>query len=107
MKFYERTLHSFADSVITKVRRSHDGTLWTAVLDCGETHYPSDPDFATTAPTRLRAVRFCAYTIRRNAQGIGKYAPHSILVPGYDFHWRLAKYWAKKEKKLKARRKSA
>ncbi len=95
--FWGRTLDSFSDETITKVRQSEGGT-WYASLDTGPDRYVSDPDFAVGAATRHEAVRLCAARIRADARGEGKYAPHDLLVPGrYDFSYRLAKHWAAKE----------
>jgi hypothetical protein len=94
-EFYERTLGSFTDEIITSVRQGNDNQLWYAVLDVGPVSYPSDPDFSTCATTREAAVARCARKIRDDAIGLGKYAPHDILT-GYALHWRLMKHWAEK-----------
>ena len=96
--YYERSLDSFADDVITSVRPGRNG-LWYAVLDVGPNHYPGDPDFSTCCDSNARAIAECAKKIRNDAKGVGKYAPHSILVTPYDFHFRLAKHWASKEER--------
>lgn len=102
--YYERTLDSFADSIITRVHRNESRTGWYACLDVGPESYVSDPDFSTYAATRKEAIRLCAEAIRQDAKGIGKYAPHSLLVPGdYDLHFRLMKHWAKKESRRRAK----
>lgn len=93
--YYERSLGSFSDEVITDVIEGRNGT-WYAVLDVGPKRGPGDPDFSTGARTREDAVALCAAKIRRDAVGVGKYAPHSVLT-GYDLHFRLARHWASKE----------
>lgn len=97
--FYERTLDSFADHIITRQRQRNDGN-WHAVLDCGFDKRVSDPDFSPYGygATRKQSAERCAYAIRQDAIGIGKFAPHSILTDGYDLHWRLMKHWEKKER---------
>ena len=96
--FYKRDLASFADEIITR-QTERDGR-WHAVLDCGFNDYVSDPDFAPHGygKTRQEAAERCASAIRLDAQGIGKFAPHSVLVPGYDLHFRLMKHWSEKER---------
>lgn len=94
--YYQRTLDSFSDEIITRVRPSSSGTLWYVVLDRGVVDQVGDPDFSWAAETREDAVAQCAERIRKDAQGIGKY-PHSIMVPGHDLHHRLMKHWADKE----------
>jgi hypothetical protein len=97
--YYQRTLDSFADHIITKARPNKDGG-WHAVLDCSFKSWVSDPDFspygygkdATEAHSRS------AHAIRNDAIGIGKYAPHAILKDCYDLHWRLMKHWDRKER---------
>ncbi len=98
--FYERTLDSFSDEVITRtLPPSKDPhSVWYAVLDVGPSRDVGDPDFATGAKTRTEAVARAAKIIRDDARGIGKYAPHAILT-GYDLKWRLMKHWADKEMK--------
>jgi len=93
--FYQRSLDSFADHIICRVRQGENG-LFYAVLDLGPEPYVSEPDFSTCAETASEAVKQCAIKIRNDAVGIGKYAPHSVLQ-GYDLHWRLAKHWDEKE----------
>lgn len=97
-KFYERTLDSFADHIITRAR-PYDGG-WHAVLDCGFRTNVSDPDFSTHGygRTKEEAQAKSAAAIRADAVGVGKYAPHSLLVPGYDLHWRLMRHWDMKER---------
>lgn len=99
LPFYERTLDSFADHIITRQRQRKDGN-WHAVLDCGFDERVSDPDFGPDGygATRKQSAERCAYAIRQDAIGIGKFAPHSILTDGYDLHWRLMKHWEKKER---------
>lgn len=97
--YYERTLGSFADEIITRQRQLKDGN-WHAVLDCGFRSYVSDPDFSIHgyAATRADAARKCAAAIRNDARGIGKYAPHSLLRDGYDLKFRLMPHWDRKER---------
>jgi hypothetical protein len=97
--YYERDLASFADDIITRQARRSDGG-WHAVLDCGIVSQVSDPDFSTHGygSTRDEAASRCAHAIRQDALGIGKYAPHSVLKPGYDLSFRLMKHWDKKER---------
>jgi len=97
--FYDRDLSSFADDIITWQTRNGDGT-WHAVLDCGMIRHLSDPDFSPHGygSTREEAARKSAHAIRLDAKGIGKYAPHSVLVPGYDLSFRLMRHWDKKER---------
>lgn len=90
--FYERTLDSFSDAVITSARQGNDSTLWYAVLDWGARSYPSDADFSTCASTREEAVALCAAKIRDDQKGIGKYAPHDLDM------WRLCEHWVSKER---------
>lgn len=96
--FYERTLDSFADHIITRARAYNGG--YHAVLDCGFKTYVGDPDFSPHGygKTMEEAARRSATAIRNDAIGIGKYAPHSLLVPGYDLHFRLMKHWDMKER---------
>lgn len=100
--FYTRTLDSFSDEVITRQIELEVG--WHAVLDCGMLDQVSDPDFSPWGygPTRAEAASSCAAAIRGDARGIGKFAPHSVLVPGYDLEFRLMKHWEKKERLLEA-----
>lgn len=42
----------------------------------------------------------CATKIRNDAKGIGKFAPHSALLPGYELHFVLMAHWAAKEARL-------
>lgn len=97
--FYKRTLDSFADHIITRARPRDDGS-WHAVLDCGFRSHVSDPDFSPYGygQSREEASARSAAAIRADARGIGKFAPHSLLVPGYDLHWRLMKHWEMKER---------
>lgn len=99
LPFYERDLASFADDIITRQTRNSDGS-WHAVLDCGLIPHLSDPDFSPYgyAATKEEAARRSAHAIRQDAKGIGKYAPHSVLVPGYDLSFRLMRHWDKKER---------
>jgi antitoxin (DNA-binding transcriptional repressor) of toxin-antitoxin stability system len=96
--FYKRTLDSFADHIITRARAYSDG--FHAVLDCGFDTYVGDPDFSPHGygKTMEEAARRSSAAIRNDALGIGKYAPHSLLVPGYDLHFRLMKHWDMKER---------
>ena len=96
--FYQRTLDSFADHIITRAR-PYDGG-WHAVLDCGFRTEVADPDFSPHGygRTKEEAAQKSAQAIRNDALGIGKYAPHSIVVPGYDLHFRLMKHWELKER---------
>lgn len=96
--YYERTLDSFADHIITKVRRTDSG--WHAVLDCSFKTWVSDPDFSPYGygSTALEAANRSAKAIRDDAIGIGKHAPHKIVTPGYDLHFRLMKHWVLKER---------
>lgn len=99
MDYWERTLDSFADDIITKCTdKLSESGFYNASLDTGPNHYISDPDFACSGygKTREEAIAKCAAAIRADSKGIGKYAPHSCFL-GYDFHFRLAKYWAEKE----------
>jgi len=101
--FYRRTLDSFGDEIITR-QSEREGGGWHAVLDCGIDSQVSDPDFSPWGygATREEAARNCAAAIRKDAQGMGKFAPHSVLVPGYDLHFRLMRHWDKKERLLAA-----
>jgi hypothetical protein len=100
--FYERTLDSFADDIITRVRqeepREGRETGWYAVIDFGVVSQVSDPDFSGYGATREEAIRRTAKSIRNDAAGIGKYAPHSCFRDGYDLRWRLMKHWDVKER---------
>lgn len=94
--YYQRTLDDFPDDIIVRARQSTTpgGTYWYAVLNSPRNSRGySMPDFSTCATTREEAIRKCADVIRKDALGIGKYAPHSCLL-GYDLHWTLCKYWA-------------
>jgi len=95
--YYQRSLDSFTNEIITRVWPSPSGNLWHVVLDTGVVDHPGDPDFSWAAKTPEDAVSQCAERIRKDAKGIGKYAPHSIMVPGHDLHHRLMKHWADKE----------
>lgn len=97
--FYERTLDSFADHIITRQRQRKDGN-WHAVLDCSFDDQVSDPDFSPYGygATREQAAERCAHAIRQDAIGIGKFAPHSVLKDGYALHFRLMRHWEKKER---------
>lgn len=92
--YYERTLDSFADAVITRTIRSERN--WYAVLDTGP-YCETSLDFSTCRPTEAEAIAACAAKIRADAKGIGKYAPHGLLTPCYDLHFRLMRWWAEKE----------
>lgn len=96
--YYKRTLDSFADHIITRTRPHAGG--FHAVLDCGFNTYVSDPDFSPHGygRTKEEAARKSAAAIRADAVGIGKFAPHSLLLPGYDLHFRLMKHWEMKER---------
>ena len=93
--YYKRMLDSFADGIITKV--VHGDHLWYATLDTGPYYKGFGPDFSSSGKTPEEAVANCAAKIRADAQGTGKFAPHDILTPGYDLHFRLMKWWAEKE----------
>lgn len=97
--FYDRTLDSFADDIITHQSRRKDGS-WHAALDCSFRNWVSDPDFGSAGygKTKEDAARNCARAIRDDAKGIGKYAPHSLLVSSYDLHYRLMRHWERKER---------
>jgi len=97
--FYKRTLDSFADHIITRARPRDDGS-WHAILDCGFRSQVSDPDFSPYGygKSHEEASARSAAAIRADARGIGKFAPHSLLVPGYDLHWRLMRHWEMKER---------
>lgn len=93
--YRQRTLESFADDVITTSHRGESGRYWYAKLDVGPQKQVSDPDFSQCAESEEEARAKCARTIRDDARGIGKYAPHSILVDGLQS--RLLKHWVQKE----------
>jgi hypothetical protein len=97
--YYQRTLDSFADHIISKARPRKDGG-WHAVLDCSFKTYVSDPDFSTHGYGKDAAEAHArsAKGIRDDAIGIGKYAPHAILKDSYDLHWRLMRHWDRKER---------
>lgn len=97
--YYERTLDSFANHIITRQRQRKDGN-WHAVLDCSFDGSVSDPDFSPYGygATREQAAERCAHAIRQDAIGVGKFAPHSVLKDGYDLHFRLMRHWEKKER---------
>lgn len=96
--YYERTLSSYADHIITKARPSSGG--WHAVLDCGFDDGPGDPDFSPHGygGSAEEAAARSAKVIRDDAIGIGKFAPHRILTDGYDLKFRLMKHWHRKER---------
>lgn len=95
--YYQRTLDSFSDKIITKTHR-RSSLLWYASLDVGPDQRSSDPDFAWGGCAQEEdAVRNCAERIRLDARGISKFAHHSILT-GYDLHFRLMKHWDEKER---------
>ena len=97
--YYDRRLDSFADEIITKVRRGQNGMFY-ATLDTGppEPWNLSAPDFAPDGcrETMEEAIRDCARAIRADDRGVGKFAPHACFR-GYTFRFQLAKYWAEKE----------
>lgn len=93
----QRTLDSFADHIITRASRGKDSGLWYAVLDVPLPGYVADPDFSTCCRTKAEAVAACAKKIREDAKGIGKYAPHDLVTPSYDLHYRLMPHWEAKE----------
>lgn len=95
LPFYERSLDSFADEIITRVRSSLDGERYYAVLNAP---YESriTTDFSTCRPTPELAVAACAAKIRQDHLGTGKYAPHACLQ-GYTLKFVLMKYWAELE----------
>jgi len=97
--YYERNLDSYADHIICHVRQDREGH-WRASLDCGLTLDPSDPDFASHGygASMEQAAQRCADVIRADAMGIGKFAPHRVLTPGYDLKSKLMRHWAKKER---------
>jgi len=94
MEYYQRPLESFSDEIITKVRYSESTKLWYASLDIGPVQYVSDPDFARAASTKEKAIKLCASRVRKDCEGIGRYAPH---LSEYDLNFRLKKWWAEKE----------
>lgn len=96
LPFYERSLDSFSDETITHVHPSDSGVLWYATLDASpQARWPGSPDFSRCAGSREAAIEACARAIRDDAQGIGKYAPHTILT-GYGL-FQLRRHWEKKE----------
>ena len=95
--WYERTLNSFANNIIT--RASKGKTCWYASLDNRALTYAFPPDFSTGADTREDAIRFCSLKLRLDALGVGKYAPHNVFK-SIDF-WNLKDFWRKKEYKIK------
>lgn len=99
--YFDRTLDSFSDETLTKVRPSQDRRGWYATLDVGSTQYVSDPDFSTYAENRDEAIRLCAAKIRADAQGVGQNAPHRCLT-GFDLHYRLMQHWTEKERSRQA-----
>lgn len=94
--YYQRDLSDFPDEVIVSVRESNERNgLWYAVLNRPDNiHGRGMPDFSTCGTTREDAIQRCATTIRNDAIGIGKYAPHSCFK-GYDLHWILCAHWAR------------
>ncbi len=92
-----RSIDSFSDHIITRQFGVRNGN-WAAVLDTGINPYVSDPDFISYGASAADAANKCAFLIRRNAQGIGKYAPRQALEVGYDLHYRLMRHWEKKER---------
>lgn len=97
--YYKRELSSFDDQIITRQRPTRDGN-WHAVLDCGFDTHVSDPDFSPSGygANREQAAANSAFAIRQDAVGIGKFAPHDVLVPGYDLSFRLMRHWDLKER---------
>jgi hypothetical protein len=96
--YYQRTLDSFADHIITRGRPQKDGG-WHVVLDRGF-NVTESLDFSPYGYGKdaAEAAANSAKAIRNDAIGIGKYAPHPLLQPGYDLHWRLMKHWERKER---------
>jgi len=94
--FWQKTLDDYPDDIIVRTRASGRG--WYAVLDSGFDSSPGDPDFSTFGETREQAVANAARIIRADAQGIGKFAPHSILVQPYSLHFQLCKHWELKQR---------
>lgn len=94
-EYYNRTLDSFADEIITRCSGPTNG-WYHAVLDRGP--YDISFDFAAYGygRTREEAIARCASEIRRDARGIGKFAPHDCFR-GYTFRFQLCKYWSEKE----------
>jgi len=96
--FHERSLDSFSDDIIVRVEAAGDERRWRATLDVGLWRFNGDPEFAAIETSREMAIRSCAQAIRSDAAGIGKQAPHTLLLSGgYDFHHRLCRHWAVKE----------
>ncbi len=98
--YYQRTLDSFADHIITKAWPRKDGS-WHAVLDCSFKTSVSDPDFSPYGYGKdaAEAAAKSAKAIRNDAIGIGKFAPHSVLrADRYDLHFRLMRHWERKER---------
>ena len=98
--FWEKGLDDYPDDIIVRARQSGNG--WYAVLDSGFGSGVGDPDFSTYGGTREQAVANCARTVRNDAKGIGKFAPHSILVQPYSLHFQLCKHWELKQRAVAA-----
>jgi hypothetical protein len=93
--FYERSLDSFADEIITQVAQSNDG-LYYAWLARPPGSYIT-ADFSACRTTAEQAIAHCAAKIRQDHLGIGRYAPHRCLSDGYTLRFVLMKYWAELE----------
>lgn len=94
--FYERTLDSFADEIITKIACKTSAGVYYAVLDVPDGSNIG-ADFSTGRSKAEDATAACARKIRDDHRGIGKFAPHSCLQ-GYDLKFRLMKHWSEKER---------
>ena len=94
-------IDSWENEIITRTHRTKD--CWYAALDTIGAKY-CYLDFVTGAETREDAIRLCSLKIRLDVRGIGKFAPHRDLQ-GYNFFFKLAEYWRRKETRRKSRRK--
>jgi hypothetical protein len=96
--FYQRTLDSFSDEIITSVRQSSDNGLWYASLALAPGMIRMlYPNYSTCRNTREEAVRDCAQRIRESAAQRPDYHGRLLAPDGYYFCFKLARHWVEKE----------
>lgn len=93
--FYQRTLDSFADDIITEVRQGGRG-LWYAAADF-RANPRTHSDFANAGSTREEAVARCAAAMRQSARGENPKGYRCGELEGYMLHWHHMALWAQKE----------
>lgn len=92
--FWDRSVESFSDAIITTVRETTPG-VWYAVVDVRGTRFPHHfhADFSTGAATPEDAVARCADKVRADLRGEGRWAPRFRDI---DLFY-LKQWWEQKE----------